>query len=68
MDITLLIKNDSSTFKFDSLCRSSRVYTNIWKPLIGEYLQCVKEPAKKRMLLLWFILILTVKKSWLAMC
>ena len=48
MDITLLIKNDSSTFKFDSLCRSSRVFTNIWKPLIGEYLRCVKEPAKKK--------------------
>ena len=42
----------------------------IWKPLVGECLHCVKEPTNEvdKMLLLWFILILTVKKKWLAMC
>ena len=30
----------------------------MYKPLVGEYLQCVKEPTKwTRMLLLWFVLI-----------
>ena len=37
----------------------------IWKPLFGECLQCVKEPTSevKKILFLWFVLILTVKRS-----
>ena len=49
--------------------RGYRVYMIICKSLVDESLHCMKEPTKWiRMLLLWFVLIHTVKKKWLAMC
>ena len=53
---------EASVRKCESLKQYTKGYQTdmmIWKPLVGECLQCVKETYNKweRMLLLWFILI-----------
>lgn len=47
MVILLWIMNDSSTFQCDSCVRGYYVYIEIWKPLVGECLKCVKESTNK---------------------
>ena len=39
--------NDGSAFQFDSYVRGYHAYMNIWKPLLGECLKCVKEPTNE---------------------
>ena len=39
--------NDGLAFQFDSYIRGYHAYINIWEPLHGECLKCVKEPANK---------------------
>ena len=39
--------NDGSAFQFDSYVRGYHAYMNIWKPLLGECLKCMKEPANE---------------------
>ena len=39
--------NDGSAFQFDSYVRGHHAYMNIWKPLVGECLKCVKEPTNE---------------------
>ena len=38
---------DGSAFQFDSYVRHYHAYMNIWEPLLGECLKCVKEPINK---------------------
>ena len=39
--------NDGSAFQFDSYVRGYHAYMNIWEPLLGECLKCVKEPTNE---------------------
>ena len=39
--------NDGSAFQFDSYVRDYHAYINIWEPLLGECLKCVKEPTNE---------------------
>ena len=39
--------NDGSAIQFDSYVRSYHAYMNIWEPLLGECLKCVKEPTNE---------------------
>ena len=45
--IPICIMNDGSVFQFDSYVRGYHAYMNIWKPLLGECLKCVKEPTNE---------------------
>ena len=48
--IPLLIKNDSSTFKcgyYSGFVREFHIYMKIRKPLVGEYLECVREATNE---------------------
>ena len=39
--------NNGSAFQFDSYVRGYHVYMNIWEPLLGECLKCVKKPTNE---------------------
>ena len=39
--------NDGSAFQFDSYYKGYHAYMNIWEPLLGERLKCVKEPTNE---------------------
>ena len=37
--------NNCSAFQFDSYVKGYCAYMNIWEPLLGEWLKCMKEPT-----------------------
>ena len=39
--------DDGSAFQFDSYVRGYHAYVNIWEPLLGDCLKCVKEPTNE---------------------
>ena len=45
--IPICIMNDGSVFQFGSYVRGYHAYMNIWEPLLGKCLKCVKEPTNE---------------------
>ena len=47
IDILILIEKDSATYEYNSFARGYHAYMNIWSPLIGEILNCKREPSNE---------------------
>ena len=47
IEIPITIKNNLATFEYDSFATGDQAYMDIWNPLIGEILNCKREPPNE---------------------